>query len=290
MRVAIFITIFLIAALFLWRFIDKGKEEETAPSATTEPVSNVTTKSELNKSAGVSELPKPTEQPHPSQVPGRYSEPPRQQPGPQIPPPPENPPFPEAYYPPRPPRPPWIKYEKRVNRLVKAREIEDFVKKVRSKNIAPYVGVGAPYFPSNPGTPNSNPLTPDDPKPVGLDKLVGSYDGEIRFDDGKKVWQMLLDLSGRIEEQKLKGEATVDLSESGTTISKTTQKGELTLLKKVADGSVGILVAPTDTHFFQLYYLPERDMLAGNYYEKKAPGQIVPVGTVQLSRKPANPH
>ncbi|MBI4404557.1 MAG: hypothetical protein HY537_10370 [Deltaproteobacteria bacterium] len=179
---------------------------------------------------------------------------------------------------------PWAGYEKRINRLVKDRDIDNFSRQVRAKNLAPYVVAGLPYFPASPDD-AVNYTSGEGPKPVGLDKLVGSYEGEIRFDDGKRIWQVTLELSGRIDEQKLKGEAAIEFVENGSTITKTTQKGELTLLRKVADNSVGILLAPTDTHYFQLYYLRERDMLAGNYYEKKGPGLIAPIGAVRLSRR-----
>jgi len=148
--------------------------------------------------------------------------------------------------------------------------------------LAPYSNVSSAYFPI---FSEASEGEGDAPKPVEFERLVGAFEGEIRFDDGKKVWQITLELNGKIEGQKLRGEATVDISDNGFTISKTAQKGEITLLKKMDDNSVGILVAPNETNLFHLYYLPERDMLAGNYYEKKSITETFPLGAVRLSRR-----
>jgi len=297
MRARIYFIAAIIMILLLVRFVANKPSEEAEVALRTETVKSETLIPESPKSES---LPKPKpriiESPNvaakQSTVPpsAGSSGPPRQGQIPQVPPPPGYPVIPEGYYPPyRAAKAPFIRYEKKANRVVKEREIEDFSKEVRAKNIAPFVVAGLPYFPPDASKPSPSTPSSDPSQPVGFDKLVGSYDGEIRFDDGKRVWQMTLELSGKFIEGKLKGEATVDLLENGTSFSKTTQKGELNLLKKVAENSIGILLTPTDTHVFQLYYLQERDMLVGNYYEKKSPTQIVPVATVRLPRKPAPP-
>lgn len=158
---------------------------------------------------------------------------------------------------------------------------------MRVRNIAPYVAGAVPYFPtstpSKPGVPV--PHHASAPSPVPLPKLLGAFEGEIRFDSGQKIWQMTLELSGKIEGKILRGESVVDISDNGVTVSKTSQKGELTLLKKPSEDSIGILLTPTETRVFQVYYLPERDSLAGIYYEKKSATETVPVGTVRLARR-----
>jgi len=190
----------------------------------------------------------------------------------------------------RPPPPAWLPAEKKVSRLSSEREIEDFNRSVRASNIASYVVNALPFVPHEPAS-QGGPARPSgtEPmaKPPSFDKILGNYEGEIRFDDGKKIWQMTLELSGKVDGQKLKGKSLVELSEAGTVISTMTQTGELSLLKKLADESVGILLVPADGQYFQLYHVKDRDLLTGNYYVKEGPTEYVPKGTVRLSRKAA---
>jgi hypothetical protein len=94
---------------------------------------------------------------------------------------------------------------------------------------------------------------------------------------------MALDLSGKIEDQKLKGRGVIEIMDGEKVISKTTQEGDLSLVKKM-EGSVGIVLTPSDSYYFQIYYLPEKDAFAGNYYAKSESGYL-PTGTVRLGRK-----
>jgi hypothetical protein len=199
------------------------------------------------------------------------------------------------------PPPKWVQNERSLRDVRKDSEIDEFSKQVRADSLGPSVIAAPPYVPveptspapwhvggSSPGKaeppPSESPTVEDPP----LERFFGKFEGEVKFDDGK-IWQMGFSLTGKVEEKHLVGESTVSLSSDGKIISKVSQTGELTLIKKPAEGSIGILLTPTTTYAFQLYYVKDRDLLVGNYYAQKEPGKLVPLGAVRLVRKSGGP-
>lgn len=94
-------------------------------------------------------------------------------------------------------------------------------------------------------------------------------------------------LEAQMEGENLKGKHSLKLAdETGKVFSNSSGNGKLDSYKEFSSNSEAILVKASPTIYFQLYFLKQLDMFAGNIYHRDS--DELPysrIGTVHLHRQ-----
>ncbi len=117
-------------------------------------------------------------------------------------------------------------------------------------------------------------------------QVNGNYQGIVQLSDGTgRHFEMKMETRLWDRRNGLSGRVSIELSDRSRVFSRNSSRGTTDAFRKFAGESLALLLEAGPTHYFQLYYLQDRDAYIGNYYSRKAADEFELKGTVRLGRK-----
>ena len=121
------------------------------------------------------------------------------------------------------------------------------------------------------------------PMPKPPKTLVGCYEGDIEFNDGK-TWQMKMSHAFEDSGAASSGTYFITMFAQGQKDSRTRGNGVMKDVRGIPSSPDSLLIQASPTDNFQLFYLPQSESFIGNIYQKQKDEKFVPKGKVTLHR------